>query len=165
GMKWFLTLFLSPFVVIGLGMIGAVGYFFVALFNPRPQLRANTRQVPLGGSIDLEWQIDERLQNIRELRIFLEGREETTYRRGTSTYTEKEVFVKRDITRVTDPLMMSSGTAKVILPADSMHSFSSANNKIIWVIRLEADIEWRPDLNEEFPIIVLPAPTAIANPA
>jgi hypothetical protein len=144
-------------------MIAAIGYYFVALFNPRPQLRASRSKVPLGEAVELEWQIYGRLQSVRQLRIFLEGREEATYQRGTSTYTDKEVFETKEIVRITNWIDMRAGTGKVMIPADSMHSFSSANNKIIWTIRLKADVEWRPDLDEEFPVTVLPLPTALAD--
>ena len=53
---------------------------------------------------------------------------------------------------------MRSGSVEVTIPSDSMHSFSSENNKIIWALRLKAEVEWRPDLNEEFPLTVLPLP-------
>src|ERR1051326_4419060 len=49
-MEWFLAIFLIPFVVIGLGLLCASAYFFLALFNPRPRLRATPGLVPLGGA-------------------------------------------------------------------------------------------------------------------
>jgi hypothetical protein len=160
ALKWFLTLFLTPFVAVGLATIGGIGYYFVALFNPRPRLSASTKVVPLGGTIQLDWQISGRLQNIRELRIFLEGREEATYRRGTTTTTDKEVFETLDVVRIKNWSDMRSGTGQIRVPTRSMHSFSSENNKIIWVVHLTAEVEWRPDLNEEFPITVLPLAVA-----
>jgi len=57
GVKWLFTLFLTPFLAIGLVMIAGIGYYFVALFNPRPQLSASTNIVPLGGTLELHWRI------------------------------------------------------------------------------------------------------------
>jgi len=158
--KWFLALFLIPFVATGLAMIGGIGYCFVALFNPRPRLSVSTNVVPMGGRVELAWQLSGSLQSIRKLRIFLEGREEATYQRGTTTSTDREVFETMDVVQMTNWIDMRSGTCQVTLPVNTMHSFSGGNNKIIWAIRLIADVEWRPDLNEEFPITVLPTPFA-----
>ncbi len=35
--EWFLCLFMTPFVLVGLGLMAGVVYFLLALANPRPQ--------------------------------------------------------------------------------------------------------------------------------
>jgi len=52
---------------------------------------------------------------------------------------------------------MRSGNGTVTIPADSMHSFTSTHNKIIWTIRAEGEIPRWPDLSEEFALTVLPS--------
>jgi hypothetical protein len=37
-----------------------------------------------------------------------------------------------------------------------MHSFKSANNKIVWTLQLSGEIPRWPDVSEEFEIDVLP---------
>ena len=93
---------------------------------------------------------------MERLRIFLEGREEATYRRGTNTATDKNVFKTIEITNLTSKLEFYSGQARVSVPRDSMHSFKSDNNKIVWAIHLRGDIPRWPNVKEEFPINVLP---------
>ena len=52
--SWFLTLFLIPFVVIGMVMIGSIFYYFLALFNPRATVTLSSATVPLGGGGELQ---------------------------------------------------------------------------------------------------------------
>src|SRR4051812_7636236 len=52
---WGLALFLSIFVLIGLGLLLAVPYTFLALWNPRPHLTLSRGTLRLGDRVDLEW--------------------------------------------------------------------------------------------------------------
>jgi uncharacterized protein DUF3592 len=155
--EWFLIVFLIPFVLIGLVIIGAVGYFLLALFNPRPVLTVNSKAVPLGGTLDLQWRLSGRVHAVQRLRLYLEGREEATYRRGTSSCTDKEVFATVELADVTSQNEKRAGQCRVTVPADLMHSFESGNNKIVWSLNIHGDIRWWPDVKEEFPLVVLPS--------
>ncbi|HWH69403.1 MAG TPA: DUF3592 domain-containing protein, partial [Candidatus Sulfotelmatobacter sp.] len=83
--EWFLTLFMIPFVLVGLVLIGSIGYQALALFNPRPRLKVTPGAIPLGGTLRIEWEIAGRTEMMQHLRVHLVGREEATYRRGTNT--------------------------------------------------------------------------------
>jgi hypothetical protein len=97
---------------------------------------------------------------LRSLRIFLEGREEATYRRGTSTYTDKKPFLKLEVRTINDPTQMADGQARIALPLNTVPSFKSDNNRIVWVLKVEGEIPRWPDLKEEFEISVLPPSSA-----
>jgi len=143
--------------LIGLVMIGAVGYCFLALFNPRPTLRMTPGAVPLGGQLQVDWEFSGRTHALQRVRIRLEGREEATYRRGTTTSTDRNVFARLELANVSARGEMRSGTRMVIIPAGLMHSFASDNNRIVWSLHAEGEIAMWPDVNEEFPLRVLPA--------
>jgi hypothetical protein len=160
---WFETIFLIPFVVIGLGMIGFVIYSFLALFNPRLKLTLTPGAVPLGSAFEVRWEFPGRSGAIERLRIHLEGREEAQYRRGTTTCTDKSVFAKIEIVSTTDRAAVRSGQVRLHLPAGLMHSWKADNNKIIWAIRAHGDIAWWPDVKLEFPVTVLPQ-VAVRSP-
>jgi hypothetical protein len=83
--------------LIGLVMIGAVGYCLLALFNPRPTLRVTPGAVPLGGQLRVDWEYSGRTHTLQRVRIRLEGREEATYRRGTTTSTDKNLFARLEL--------------------------------------------------------------------
>ncbi len=156
--EWFLTIFLIPFVLVGLVLIGAVGYFFLASFNPRPVLTVSSSAVPLGDTLSLQWRLNGRVEAVERLRIYLEGREEATYRRGTATSTDKEVFTTLELANVTAHHEKRAGECRAAIPVNSMHSFESANNKIVWALKVEGQIRRWPDVKEEFPLVILPSP-------
>jgi hypothetical protein len=142
-------------------MIGAVGYCFLALFNPRPTLRVTPGAVPLGGQMRVDWEYSGRTHALQRVRIRLEGREEATYRHGTTTSTDKNVFARLELAKVSARGEMRSGTRTVTIPAGLMHSFASDNNRIVWSLHAEGEIAMWPDVNEEFPIQVLPAAESV----
>ena len=156
--NWFLTLFLVPFVLIGLGAVGGVLYQFLALFNPRPRLVVTPGAASPGGLVQVRWEFRGSTGRIDTLAIVLEGREEARYRRGTSTYTDTEVFATLPIVEVSDRRDMVAGEGAVTLPADTMHTFKASNNKILWRLKVNGDIRMWPDVKEEFEFEVLPAP-------
>jgi hypothetical protein len=163
GSEWFLTIFLIPFLLVGLVLIGAIGYFFLASFNPRPTLTVSSNAVPLGGTLGLNWRLTGRVEAIERLRIYLEGREEATYRRGTSTYTDQHVFATVELANVSGHHEKRAGDCSVGIPAATMHSFESNNNKIIWTLKVQGSIRWWPDVNEEFPILILPTAAQLSS--
>jgi hypothetical protein len=159
---WFLAVFLIPFVAIGLGTLGFVGYSLLRLFTPGVTLRLSRRAIPLGESAELEWELGGRAAGVRVLRVWLEGREEATYARGTSTSTDKATFAEIEIAAANGTVDIRTGRARVAIPADTMHSFQSNNNKIVWVLRIKGEICNWPDVSEEFPITVLPLATGVS---
>lgn len=157
--SWFLMLFLVPFTLVGIASIGAVGYYFLALFSPKPEIMLTPGSVPLGGSATVDWRIRHGVRSIERLQIYLEGREEATYTRGTDTVTDKHTFARIDMAELLPPAAMTRGTAGFSIPRDSMHSFESRHNKVIWALHVKGDVRWWPDINEEFGISVRPVHT------
>lgn len=147
-------LFLIPFVLVGLGMIGATVYQFIALFGPKIEVTVPQAAFPLGGTLNLTWQLRGN-RNVQKLKIYLEGREEATYRRGTDTYTDKNIFCRLDVAEA-NGIATKQGSGQVQIPIDTMHSFEARNNKIVWRIIAQGEIPIWPDLKEEYPIAVLP---------
>ncbi|MCA8999653.1 MAG: DUF3592 domain-containing protein [Planctomycetaceae bacterium] len=154
--EWFPTLFMIPFVLIGLGVIGAAVYFFLATFNPTPVMTMSRRLIPLAGTADLNWEFAGNTRSIRNLRIVLKGVEEARYTRGTDTYTDTETFYEEDVFNATDPTEIEVGSAELTIPGDTMHSFSASNNKIKWSLEVQGDIPLWPDVHAVFPIRVVP---------
>jgi hypothetical protein len=152
----FLMVILSVFVLGGVALLAAVPWHFLALFNPRPRLEISSSTVALGGSFELAWDLSGRAHVVRRLQIFLEGREEATYRRGTDTSTDRHVFATIQIADKTDPALIRAGRRTVAIPANLMHSFEAPNNKIVWELKVQGNISRAPDIAEEFPLEVLP---------
>jgi len=159
AVMWVFLLFLLPFIGIGLFMIGLSVRTAMALANPVPRLTVNRAAFAPGEMVEVGWRFDGARTRLKDLRIWLEGREEATYRRGTDTKTDKEVFATLDIAAVSGLASGEPGRATLRLPARTMHSFKSDNNRVVWVLRVKGGISWWPDLEEEFGFSIVPPAT------
>ncbi len=154
--QWGVALFISIFVLVGLGVIIGVIHQLLALFNPKAKLTLSLARIPLGSTAHLTWEILGRVNRISELVITLQAREECRYRRGTKTYTDKNTFFTFQLAQTTNPAQMSYGEIGFAVPAETMHSFAADNNKIIWSLNVAGDIERWPDIKDEFDITITP---------
>ncbi len=160
---WFTTIFMVPFVLIGVGILGLVVYQFLAMFNPRPTLELSSTMIPLGGAVELRWRLSGNVHRIGSLAVMLRGRESATYRRGTKTHTDTNTFYEMELYRTSNALDIASGQVGFVMPDDTMHSFEAENNKIVWSLDVHGDIERWPDVKESFTIAVLPAPCPVRS--
>jgi hypothetical protein len=156
-----LTIFLVPFVAVGLALIVGAFYTLLAVFNPRCTLTLGRGDLALGESAEFRWEFTGRYDRIHRLVLRVEGREEATYRRGTSSYTDKNVFYAEDVVDTSRATDFGSGTARWIVPPNSMHSLAAGNNKIVWTLTVHGHIGRWPDVKEEFPLKVGPLRQAI----
>ncbi len=154
--SWFIVLFSLPFLGVGLFMIGATIYGFLVLFNPLPRLTLSAAAVPLGGVMDIQWEMMGAAYRINRLRITLKGIERCQYTRGTKTYTDTETFYESELTNTIEPADMRMGSIGAVIPPDAMHSFKSHKNQIEWSLCIQGEISFWPDIKEEFPILILP---------
>ena len=151
-----LALFLIPFVLIGLLLLIGIPYQILALFNPRPRLVLTPGRLVLGSAADLAWSFRGATGRIRRLEIQLEGREEADYTRGTDRVTAKEVFATIPLVDTALRSSIPAGTVRVEVPADTMHSFSAPDNRIVWTLKLRGTIRMWPDVSEELPAVLAP---------
>ncbi len=155
--EWFVTIFMIPFVLVGLGLIAAVLYQLLASFNPRAHLTLAQSYLTPGGESSLSWQLSGRPGRLDKLTIELEGREEARYRRGTSTYTDHRVFFSQQLASEGGRFgAIDRGSTTVEIPRRTMPTFEAANNKIQWRIKVHGDVPFWPDVNEVYPIVVHP---------
>lgn len=151
-----LVLFLIPFVFVGLALIWGVFHQFLVLFNPRLELALSQGVLVPGRSANLQWQIHGRSGRVRRLRVVLEGAEQATYRQGTDTKTDTEVFATIPVIDTDQQMLIAQGTARVEVPEGTMPSFSADRNKVVWTLKTFCEIAGWPDSNEEYEIIVAP---------
>jgi len=156
-----LTLFLVPFVLVGLLLIGGVVYQLLALANPRPVLTLSRAALPLGATARLDWRFRPLAGRIRRLRIALEGREEASWGSGKTTSTGRETFATIPIVETDETPAILAGSASFSVPADTMHSFAAAHNKVVWTLKVRGEIRGWPDVDADFDVAVLP-PEALA---
>ncbi len=154
--EWFLMIFLIPFVLVGLALIVGIFYTLLASVNPRPRLVISPAAPRLGTRLRVDWVFTGKTERMDNLRIILEGHERATYRRGTNTYTDRDVFASLELVETSMDWEIPRGSAEVEIPEDTMHSFSSSNNAIVWSVHLHGDIARWPDVNETFEFEIRP---------
>jgi hypothetical protein len=155
---FFAKALVSLFALIGVALIVGVLGDFLALFNPRIHLIAQTTTVSLGGELQFSWKVSGRAGMLRKLRVVFEGREEVTYRRGTNTSTDTKVFATIPVFETTEREFLVQGSARVAVPANLMHTFEAGHNKVLWRLKVQGEIPRWPDVKDEYPITVLPQP-------
>ena len=154
--EWFLTIFMIPFVLIGLGLIIAIPWTLLALTNPVPKLIVDQDAIPLGGTLALRWALEGKPDRIKTFSLRLAGTESATYSRGTDTVTDTSEFLSIPILETSEASRMADGRTELEIPISTMHSFESSNNKVVWSIELTADIPKWPDIKASFPIEIVP---------
>ena len=154
--EWFLTIFIIPFVLVGVGTMGFVAYTFLSLFNPKPSLRLSEGRPILGQNVTLQWGFDKPVNRIKSLQLSLVGEERATYQQGTSTVTDKHIFYKHALKSSSISSEIANGSVSLQAPENSMHSFDSGNNKIVWYVELHGKIGNWPDVKEKYPLTIRP---------
>jgi len=155
GEKWFLTVFLIPFVLIGIGMVFFTIHSFWGLFSPRVRLRLSQGTVGLGESVELSWEFAGRIDKVRDLHLQLEGRQEADEGSGKNRRTIKDVFYTAELAHFTSSNDLRAGSVLCTLPPDHAPSDSEGSQRVVWTIKLKAAIEFGADLNDEYPIQVV----------
>jgi len=156
GSQWFLALFLVPFTLVGILLVVLTAGQALRLSNPRPSVTVNTTIVTLGEELRVDWTLAGRVAKLTCFSITLEGREEATHSRGDDTVTDTSVFEAIELANQVSPSVARAGSARVKIPADTMHSFTAAHNKIVWALRVRGDIRQWPNSDDEFPLTVAP---------
>lgn len=151
-------LFLVPFLLIGMAIAGGAVYFFLSMFNPRVDLTVDPGRLVLGGTAVVGWSFRGDPGRVRKLFISLEGRESATYRRGTSTTTDRSVFEKIPLFETEDVAQIRQGEIAVAVPEFTAPSFQGSSNKIEWQLKVRGEIARWPDVSEEFDVFVMPLP-------
>lgn len=158
--EWFLTIFIIPFVVIGLGALGYAGYRFLGIFSPAPKLTLKPSAITLGETARVSWQILGGANRFNHFAIYLVGEESAEFRRGTDNVTESEIFYESALIETQDTRKMARGSAQINLPHDTMPTWKSDHNHIKWSLRVRGDVSLWADVNDQFPVTVLPINTA-----
>lgn len=159
GIFSFPMLFLSLFVVIGIGTVLGFIYQLMALWNPVVEVAFSEAAVPIGDTVDIAWELVGNGSRLSKLKLAIVGCEQATYQRGTDTATDTKEFVRIPITETSDPEEICFGSTTLQIPSHTMHSFDARNNKVIWKVEVKGVIPWWPDVNDTYTFYVRPRPT------
>jgi hypothetical protein len=152
-----LTAFLIPFVLAGLALIFGVGRQLLVLFNPRLSITLTPGALTPGQTAFVQWRLGSGGRGVSRVLITFEGREEARYRRGTSTYTDRETFLTLPVVDSTRSDEISGGgSASFTVPAGAAPSFRSTHNRIVWSLKAQCELPRWPDTAEEYEVVVRP---------
>lgn len=157
----FPILIMIPFYAVGIGMIiwGLLPTIRAWKISP-PEINVSHESVRLGEPFDFRYvQTLKDSLNVDFAKVTFVMRETATYRRGTDTYTEThEIPVETHEIRGGP---YTSGerldlSHRFTVPQDGMHTFVAQNNRIEWLLKVKVSIARWPDVDETYPIRVLP---------
>lgn len=157
---WFLTLFVIPFVGIGIFLIVLfVRQVLVATGIGPTLVEISDHPLRPGDSCRLFLSQSGRL-SINSLRVCLVCEEQSTYRQGTNTRTETREVYRREVS-CHEGFEVHRGLpfeveCELEMPAAAMHSFKSEHNGLAWQVVVEGDVAGWPDYRRSFPLIVHP---------
>jgi hypothetical protein len=162
--NWPQTLFLIPFVLIGLALV--VFVFIVAagligrLLAGRVIMELSAHPLAAGGRYEWWAQQSGGTVPLRAVRVRLVCQESARYQQGSSTYTStREVYSRDVLDPETDPQgdgLAGGMRGPLEVPAGVMHSFAAANNQVSWSLQVRGRAGILP-LRLVFPVIVYPA--------
>jgi hypothetical protein len=159
--EWFLTIFIIPFVLVGLVLIFA---FFRQLLVTAGvgQTAAEISDHPLrpGGAYQV-WISQSGNLQVNDFRALLVCEEEASYRQGTSTRTETKRVYESELFH-NQAFEIQKGVPyetkfELHVPVGAMHSFEANHNKINWKLLVKGDIAGWPDFDRDFKLVVVPA--------
>jgi len=161
GSPLFLTLFIVPFVLVGIALI----VFFIRQLLLTTGIGPTLVEIsdhPLhpGEQCRLFVSQSGRLR-MNSLAVLLVCQETATFRQGTDTRTEarevyrQEVF-RRDGFEVRHGLPFEA-QCELAVPAGAMHSFKADHNEVNWKLVVSGNVAGWPDYQRTFQLIIHPA--------
>ncbi len=70
-LEWFAVVFLTPFVLIGLGVIVALVYSLLKIFNPKPAVVCSNSLLYPGSEFELSWTFSGRSSSLKAVKLSL----------------------------------------------------------------------------------------------
>ncbi|MEM9414317.1 MAG: DUF3592 domain-containing protein [Planctomycetota bacterium] len=159
-----LSLFMIPFVAVGVGVMVMWVRQLMLVFAPVIELELSRAVVQVGETVEIKWRVRGRLWRLTAMTIVLVGEEKATYRRGTDTVTDTHAFFEKTLAGEdgsgqsfqTLPAVPERGSVAVTIPADTMHSFDAPNNKVAWTLKVNGEVHRWPDPKDEYELTILP---------
>jgi hypothetical protein len=157
---WFLTVFIIPFVLVGIALIFLFVRRLLVIAGVGPTLlEISSHPLQPGGDYRIFLSQSGRLA-FHSLRVSLLCEESATYRQGTNTRKETQEVYREEIFR-REAFSIERGLPfetemMLSVPPNVMHSFKSRHNEINWILAVEGDVVRWPDFKRRFSVIVRP---------
>jgi hypothetical protein len=161
---WLMTLFIVPFLVVGIALVvvfarllrqtAGIGPTLVEI-SDHPLLPGNGYRLFLSQSGNL---------TLKSIAVSLVCEEEAVFRQGTNARTEsREVFRKSlyaGASAIIQPGEPLEAECDLPIPSEAMHSFRASHNQVQWKLIVHGEIIGWHGFQRSFPVIVRPLPVA-----
>ncbi len=151
---WFLAIFLTPFVLIGLLLLTGVPYSILALVNPRPRIHLSPGVLQAGESAQLDWSFRGASSRIQNLKIWLEGTRTERKSRGNETRSRSESFRTVEVLDRPAGLPLEFGSVSIRVP-DDIEPTTEGDDAVTWKLKLQGRIAYWPDVIDEYEVRIL----------
>ncbi|HVT07501.1 MAG TPA: DUF3592 domain-containing protein [Polyangia bacterium] len=160
-MVWVLAALFVVLAAVGVHLAYRAARALFALAAPRVSLTASARAVRLGDRLSVTWTFRGNARAISRVSVSVVGSEIVRSRDASgsgagTTRRQVRCFAKMFVASAAAP-GAGAGAGSVMLPANTVPTFSAPSNEITWAIVVEASLARLPDVREEFPIVLLPA--------
>ena len=157
----FSILFISLFVIIGLGLMVYAGMVYYTRFKMGvPDFLLSHTEARPGDQVNFSFTHTFRSNvKINWMKTQLIFRETATYQRGTDTTTVTQNHIVDEYEEPGAEFRGGHLISKAYtfdIPEDGMHTLKVRRNALEWFIKFEADIPSLPNFVEEFELIILP---------
>jgi len=159
-----LTVFILPFVAIGLLLLVSIPHQLLALANPRPHLTLEPGAVPAGGSAGLSWRFTRAAGRLRALKIEIEQSETRIVQSSNEIRSETKAAYTATVFETEDRREARSGTTRLTIPPGVDPTSDEGDRRIAWKLKVAGSIRFWPDVAQDFEIEVLPAPAEAGPP-
>jgi len=157
---WMLTLFITPFALLGIAMIVYLARQIVITTGVGPtRLEISAHPLGPGERYDVFLSQAGRL-TLKSLELWLACDEKASFRQGTDTRTEtRRVYQERCFFRESFEVQQGlpfESRCQIRVPDTAMHSFHANHNEVSWKLIVKGDVVGWPEYERVFQIVVTP---------
>lgn len=150
----FNTLFMVPFVLVGLGMLVLSAYMFFGLWSPKIHILVPQLRFAPGNAYSCKWTVDGAYSKIQSLEVSLQAEEKIYYNSGDDRSSKDRTVFSERVFQSNQNLRSASGEFEVSLPVACMHTLDTPDTKLVWSLQVKADVAGLPDVKENIVIYV-----------
>lgn len=147
------------FALVGVVLVVATVGQGLILLNPKVMLSIYDLPLTMGSKANVIWQIGSgsaQASKVTDFSIVLIGQERATYHRGTDSYTDTHDFYSQRYELSRQQLQAGKGSIMIHVPEQTMHTWHSQNNEVVWLLHVQGTIPRWPNIDEKYEITVFP---------
>lgn len=149
-----LSLFLVPFVLVGLGLFALIIYLFLASLHPSMELRLEKEEFQRGETLVLNWSFEHNPSHLRHFDVSLQVLETLIEGSGDDETRYSHQLCEVTIAAQVPLRFQKEGTIRATLPVQPEPSSASSQREVSWILYLHATATRAPDLRFWLPLTV-----------